>query len=167
MILWFIISLVMYIFLAFLINYFIINLFCQFNDCLFILINRGDVISLVVKSLKNPRSAVCKTAIMASADIFNAYNDLIIESLDPLVNCFLQNILPRHVTLSLTARFLPLQVAFFPLNMSLILMYAASSTTSQVFTRQAICMWGSWESFSSNDNLGVPYTVVTKIATIS
>lgn len=49
--------------------------------------NRGDVISLVVKSLKNPRSAVCKTAIMTSADIFNAYNDLIIESLDPLVTC--------------------------------------------------------------------------------
>lgn len=45
----------------------------------------GDVISLVVKSLKNPRSAVCKTAIMTSADIFNAYNDLIIESLDPLL----------------------------------------------------------------------------------
>ncbi|KAF3444675.1 hypothetical protein FNV43_RR14368 [Rhamnella rubrinervis] len=45
----------------------------------------GDVISLVVKSLKNPRSAVCKTAIMTSADIFNAYKDLIIESLDPLL----------------------------------------------------------------------------------
>lgn len=45
----------------------------------------GDVISLVVKSLKNPRSAVCKTAIMTSADIFNAYNDLMIESLDPLL----------------------------------------------------------------------------------
>ncbi|KAK4426157.1 hypothetical protein Salat_1384200 [Sesamum alatum] len=44
-----------------------------------------DVISLVVKSLKNPRSAVCKTAIMASADIFIAYNDDIIDSLDPLL----------------------------------------------------------------------------------
>ena len=51
----------------------------------FYLMNRGDVISLVVKSLKNPRSAVCKTACMTSADIFSAYNDLIIESLDPLV----------------------------------------------------------------------------------
>ncbi|PON33290.1 Coatomer beta subunit [Parasponia andersonii] len=45
----------------------------------------GDVISLVAKSLKNPRSAVCKTACMTSADIFSAYNDLIIESLDPLL----------------------------------------------------------------------------------
>uniref|UniRef100_A0A2P2K8L4 TOG domain-containing protein n=3 Tax=Rhizophora mucronata TaxID=61149 RepID=A0A2P2K8L4_RHIMU len=45
----------------------------------------GDVISLIVKSLKNPRSAVCKTAIMASADIFHAYNDCIIDSLDPLL----------------------------------------------------------------------------------
>ncbi|XP_050225641.1 uncharacterized protein LOC126675102 [Mercurialis annua] len=45
----------------------------------------GDVVPLIVKSLKNPRSALCKTAIMTSADIFNAYNDQIIESLDPLL----------------------------------------------------------------------------------
>ncbi|KAJ7970871.1 ARM repeat superfamily protein [Quillaja saponaria] len=45
----------------------------------------GDVITLVAKSLKNPRSTVCKTAIMTSADIFSAYNDLIIDSLDPLL----------------------------------------------------------------------------------
>ncbi|KAG6715989.1 hypothetical protein I3842_04G024600 [Carya illinoinensis] len=45
----------------------------------------GDVILLVVKSLKNPRSAVCKTAIMTSADIFSAYNDNLIDSLDPLL----------------------------------------------------------------------------------
>ncbi|KAA8548084.1 hypothetical protein F0562_004655 [Nyssa sinensis] len=45
----------------------------------------GNVISLIVKSLKNPRSAVCKTAIMTSADIFNAYGDSIIDSLDPLL----------------------------------------------------------------------------------
>lgn len=45
----------------------------------------GDVILLVVKSLKNPRSAVCKTAIMTSADLFNAYNDLIIGSLEPML----------------------------------------------------------------------------------
>lgn len=47
--------------------------------------NRGDVIPLVVKSLKNPRSAVCKTAIMTAADIFSAYNDRMIDLLDPLV----------------------------------------------------------------------------------
>ncbi|KZV36135.1 hypothetical protein F511_20267 [Dorcoceras hygrometricum] len=45
----------------------------------------NDVISLIVKSLKNPRSAVCKTAIMTSADIFKAYNDDMIDSLDPLL----------------------------------------------------------------------------------
>ncbi|XP_051120402.1 uncharacterized protein LOC127244107 [Andrographis paniculata] len=45
----------------------------------------GDIISLVVKSLKNPRSAVCKTAIMASVDIFKVYNDGIIDSVDPLL----------------------------------------------------------------------------------
>ncbi|KAJ8748757.1 hypothetical protein K2173_011312 [Erythroxylum novogranatense] len=36
-----------------------------------------------VLSLKNPRSAVCKPAIMTSADLFDAYGDCIIESLDP------------------------------------------------------------------------------------
>ncbi|XP_024992238.1 uncharacterized protein LOC112526077 [Cynara cardunculus var. scolymus] len=43
------------------------------------------VISLVVKSLKNPRSAVCKTGIMTSADIFKAFGDHIIDLLDPLL----------------------------------------------------------------------------------
>lgn len=45
----------------------------------------GNLISLIVKSLKNPRSAVCKTAIMTSADIFNAYSNHIVDSLDPLL----------------------------------------------------------------------------------
>ncbi|PHU25553.1 hypothetical protein BC332_03885 [Capsicum chinense] len=45
----------------------------------------GNVISLIVKSLKNPRSAVCKTAIMTSADIFKAYRDSIVDSMDPLL----------------------------------------------------------------------------------
>ncbi|KAG8366864.1 hypothetical protein BUALT_Bualt16G0012300 [Buddleja alternifolia] len=45
----------------------------------------SDVLSLLVKSLKNPRSAVCKTAIMTCADIFEVYNDDIIDSLDPLL----------------------------------------------------------------------------------
>ncbi|KAK9071703.1 hypothetical protein SSX86_008132 [Deinandra increscens subsp. villosa] len=43
------------------------------------------VISLLVKSLKNPRSAVCKTAIMTSADIFKAFGDQIVDFLDPLL----------------------------------------------------------------------------------
>ncbi|KAH7660148.1 CLASP N-terminal domain-containing protein [Dioscorea alata] len=45
----------------------------------------GSVIPLIVKSLKNPRSAVCKTAIMTSADIFKVYGDVIIDSVDPLL----------------------------------------------------------------------------------
>ncbi|KAH0696722.1 hypothetical protein KY290_014121 [Solanum tuberosum] len=45
----------------------------------------GNVISLVVKSLKNPRSAVCKTALMTSADIFKAYCDSVVDSIDPLL----------------------------------------------------------------------------------
>ncbi|KAF5765977.1 putative armadillo-like helical, CLASP domain, TOG domain-containing protein [Helianthus annuus] len=44
-----------------------------------------NVISLVVKALKNPRSAVCKTAIMTCADIFKAFRDNVIDSLDPLL----------------------------------------------------------------------------------
>ncbi|XP_018451057.2 uncharacterized protein LOC108822465 [Raphanus sativus] len=43
------------------------------------------VIPLVVKSLKNPRSAVCKTACMTSADIFTAYNNDITDLLDSLL----------------------------------------------------------------------------------
>uniref|UniRef100_A0A1D1XZQ9 Protein FAM179A n=1 Tax=Anthurium amnicola TaxID=1678845 RepID=A0A1D1XZQ9_9ARAE len=45
----------------------------------------GDVVSLIVRSLKNPRSAVCKTAIMTSADIFKVYGDQIMDSFDPLL----------------------------------------------------------------------------------
>ncbi|KAF5740359.1 hypothetical protein HS088_TW11G00427 [Tripterygium wilfordii] len=45
----------------------------------------GDIIPLIVKSLMNPRSAVCKTACMTAADIFSAYHDHIIDSLDPLL----------------------------------------------------------------------------------
>ncbi|KAL6994322.1 hypothetical protein U1Q18_012429 [Sarracenia purpurea var. burkii] len=44
-----------------------------------------NVIPLVVKSLKNPRSAVCKTAILTCSDIFCVYSDHIIDTLDPLL----------------------------------------------------------------------------------
>ncbi|KAJ1255091.1 hypothetical protein BS78_K292100 [Paspalum vaginatum] len=43
------------------------------------------LVPLVVKSVKNPRSAVCKTALMTCADIFKAYGDLMVESIDPLL----------------------------------------------------------------------------------
>ncbi|KAF6157351.1 hypothetical protein GIB67_004289, partial [Kingdonia uniflora] len=45
----------------------------------------GNVISLIVKCLKNPRSAVCKTAAMTCKDIFEAYGDHVIDSMDPLL----------------------------------------------------------------------------------
>ncbi|XP_020579428.1 uncharacterized protein LOC110024046 isoform X1 [Phalaenopsis equestris] len=44
-----------------------------------------DLIPKIVKSLKNPRSAVCKTAIMTCGDIFKVYNDSMIDFLDPLL----------------------------------------------------------------------------------
>lgn len=47
--------------------------------------NLNSILSLIVKSLKNPRSAVCKTAIMTSADLFKAYGDCMIDSVDPLL----------------------------------------------------------------------------------
>lgn len=35
---------------------------------------------VLVKAMKNPRSALCKTSIMASSDIFNAFGDKLLES---------------------------------------------------------------------------------------
>jgi hypothetical protein len=43
------------------------------------------VILFIVKSLKNPRSAVSKTACMTSEDIFSSYNDHIFDQLDRLL----------------------------------------------------------------------------------
>lgn len=35
---------------------------------------------VVVKAMKNPRSALCKTSIMASSDIFNAFGDKLLDA---------------------------------------------------------------------------------------
>lgn len=43
------------------------------------------VVVLVTKSMKNPRSALCKTAIMSSADIFKGYPEHLLDILDPLL----------------------------------------------------------------------------------
>ena len=40
---------------------------------------------VVVKAMKNPRSALCKTSIMASSDIFKVFGD---QSLDSTNNAF-------------------------------------------------------------------------------
>lgn len=38
------------------------------------------VLLVMVKAIKNPRSALCKTSIMASSDIFNAFGENLLES---------------------------------------------------------------------------------------
>ncbi|KAK3123972.1 hypothetical protein QOZ80_8AG0638760 [Eleusine coracana subsp. coracana] len=43
------------------------------------------LVPLIVKSVKNPRSAVCKTALMTCADVFKAYGDLMVDSIDLLL----------------------------------------------------------------------------------
>ena len=40
---------------------------------------------VVVKAMKNPRSALCKTSIMASSDIFKVFGD---QLLDSTINAF-------------------------------------------------------------------------------
>lgn len=48
-------------------------------------IYREKVMVVVVTSMKNPRSALCKTSIMASADIFKAFGDKLLDAFDNLV----------------------------------------------------------------------------------
>lgn len=46
---------------------------------------------VVVKAMKNPRSALCKTSIMAASDIFSAFGDKLLDSTsDALDNLVLQ-----------------------------------------------------------------------------
>ncbi|XP_022761221.1 TOG array regulator of axonemal microtubules protein 1-like [Durio zibethinus] len=40
------------------------------------------VMLVVVKAMKNPRSALCKTSIMAASDIFNAFGEKLLDSTD-------------------------------------------------------------------------------------
>ncbi|XP_016485487.1 uncharacterized protein LOC107805902 [Nicotiana tabacum] len=48
------------------------------------------VMLVIVKAMKNPRSALCKTSVMASADIFKAFGDKLFES--PISDAF-ENVL--------------------------------------------------------------------------
>lgn len=41
---------------------------------------REKVLLVMVKAIKNPRSALCKTSIMAASDIFNAFAENLLES---------------------------------------------------------------------------------------
>lgn len=45
----------------------------------------SPVVSLMIKAMKNPRSALCKTAIMTSSDFFKSYQDQMLDLLDPLL----------------------------------------------------------------------------------
>jgi hypothetical protein len=45
----------------------------------------NNVVTLVIKAMKNPRSALCKTALMATTDLFKAYQDQMLDVLDPLL----------------------------------------------------------------------------------
>jgi len=119
-------------------------------------INSEKVIPLVVKSLKNPRSAVCKTACMTSADIFSAYNNHITDLLEPLVTF-----------LSLLYSFTVYCELYLFLQLFIHFMLSAYSTTPQVFPRQTVCLRGSRESFNSNDQICFPNLAVTKAATLS
>jgi hypothetical protein len=40
---------------------------------------RDKIVLVVVKAMKNPRSALCKTSIMAASDIFNAFGDKLFD----------------------------------------------------------------------------------------
>ncbi|KDP27799.1 hypothetical protein JCGZ_18879 [Jatropha curcas] len=52
------------------------------------------VLLVVVKAMKNPRSALCKTSIMASSDIFNAFGDELLHfTTDAFDNLLLQLLL--------------------------------------------------------------------------
>ncbi|CAI0467445.1 unnamed protein product [Linum tenue] len=53
--------------------------FAIFHSVL-LLPNLEKAMSVVVKSMKNPRSALIKTSIMASSDIFSAYGDKLLDS---------------------------------------------------------------------------------------
>lgn len=35
---------------------------------------------VIIKAMKNPRSALCKTSIMASSDVFKSFGDKLLES---------------------------------------------------------------------------------------
>ncbi|CAJ1963400.1 unnamed protein product [Sphenostylis stenocarpa] len=52
--------------------------FALFHSSLLIPI-LGKIVLVVAKTMRNPRSALCKTAIMAAADIFNAYGDKLLD----------------------------------------------------------------------------------------
>ncbi|KAK4405565.1 hypothetical protein Sango_0563000 [Sesamum angolense] len=51
------------------------------------------VVSVMVKAIKNPRSALCKTSIMAAADIFKAFGEKLLDSTSDVFNQLLLQLL--------------------------------------------------------------------------
>jgi hypothetical protein len=62
--------------------------YISYIDCDINANSREPLVPLIVKSVKNPRSALCKTALMTCADIFKAYGELMVDSVDLLVRFF-------------------------------------------------------------------------------
>ncbi|KAL0414735.1 UNVERIFIED_CONTAM: hypothetical protein Sradi_1675200 [Sesamum radiatum] len=51
------------------------------------------VVSVMVKAIKNPRSALCKTSIMAASDIFRAFGEKLLDSTSDAFNQLLLQLL--------------------------------------------------------------------------
>lgn len=51
---------------------------CLANVSFYFLTARVNVTEVIVRSMKSPRSALCKTSIMASADIFHCFGHLLL-----------------------------------------------------------------------------------------
>jgi hypothetical protein len=49
----------------------------------------GNITTLTVESLNNPRTALCKTVIMASYELIKVYQDQMIDFIDPMLFQFL------------------------------------------------------------------------------
>lgn len=94
---------------------------------------------VVVKAMKNPRSALCKTSIMASSDIFNAFGDKLLDSnsdaFDNLV-CVYLSVFFLQSPILLPYSFLMIVISdWFNL-----LLLTATPATDESFSRQEICL---------------------------
>lgn len=59
------------------------------------------VVLVIVKAIKNPRSALCKTSIMAASDVFNAFGETLLESASDAFSQLVQNHTLNSIPLTL------------------------------------------------------------------
>lgn len=91
-----------------------------------------------VKAMKNPRSALCKTAIMAASDIFKSYGDKLLDdtssdALDQMV----------YKLINWIYDFLLLSIVVNPISLYVnwcFIKFAAPTAVAQGFSRQKVCM---------------------------